>query len=66
MFWQIFYLVPFYGTDVLDFQEFEILEAVDAICIIFLTVPMAFVVKKLKPIAAMTPGFCFCKLLHGL
>lgn len=59
MFWQIFYLVPQYGIAVLDFQEFELLEAVDAICIIFLTVPMAFMVKKWKPIAAMSLGFIF-------
>ena len=57
MFWQIFYLVPFYGTDVLDFQKFEILEAVDAACILLLTVPIAMVVKRLKPIPAMTIGF---------
>ncbi len=59
MFWQIFYLLPFYGTDVLNFQKFEILETIDAICIIFLTVPMAALVKKLKPITAMTLGFVF-------
>jgi dipeptide/tripeptide permease len=59
MFWQIFYLVPQYGIKVLDFHKFELLEAVDAICIIFLTVPMAFVVKKWKPIAAMSLGFVF-------
>jgi hypothetical protein len=59
MFWQIFYLVPQYGITVLDFHQFELLEAVDAICIIFLTVPMAFIVKKWKPIAAMTLGFIF-------
>jgi proton-dependent oligopeptide transporter, POT family len=57
MFWQIFYLLPFYGTDVLNFQKFEILETIDAACIIFLTVPMAALVKKLKPITAMTLGF---------
>ena len=59
MFWQIFYLVPQYGIKVLDFHKFELLEAVDAICIIFLTVPMAFIVKKWKPIAAMSLGFVF-------
>lgn len=57
MFWQIFYLVPFYGTKVLAFENFELLETVDAFCIIFLTVPMALAVKKWKPIAAMTLGF---------
>jgi dipeptide/tripeptide permease len=59
MFWQIFYLVPQYGVSVLDFHKFELLEAVDAICIIFLTVPMASLVKKWKPISAMTLGFVF-------
>jgi MFS family permease len=57
MFWQIFLLVPQYGIDVLNFSRFEILEAVDAICIIFLTVPIAFIVKKMKPISAMSLGF---------
>jgi len=59
MFWQIFYLVPQYGTDVLNFHRFEILEAVDAICILFLTVPIAFIVRKVKPISAMTLAFVF-------
>lgn len=59
MFWQIFYLVPFYGTEILGFEDFELLETVDAICIIVLTVPMAAVVKKLKPITAMSLGFLF-------
>lgn len=57
MFWQIFYLVPFYGTDILNFNEFELLETVDAFCIIFLTVPMTALVSKWKPITAMTLGF---------
>lgn len=62
MFWQIFYLMPFYATDVLNFQSFEILETVDALCIIFLTVPMAALVKTWKPITAMTLGFVFASL----
>jgi proton-dependent oligopeptide transporter, POT family len=56
MFWQIFYLLPFYGTDVLHFEEFEILETVDAVGVIILTVPMAALVRTWKPIAAMTLG----------
>ena len=56
MFWQIFYLLPFYGTDVLHFEHFEILETVDAACILFLTIPMAALVGKWKPIPAMTLG----------
>jgi proton-dependent oligopeptide transporter, POT family len=56
MFWQIFYLLPFYGTDVLNFQDFELLETIDAVGIIILTIPMAALVKKWKPMAAMTLG----------
>ncbi|MEO5975673.1 MAG: MFS transporter [Chryseolinea sp.] len=56
MFWQTFYLLPFYIVDVLHFEKFELLETVDAFCIIFFTVPMAAVVKNWKPITAMTAG----------
>ena len=62
MFWQIFYSFPFYVTDVLKFQDFELLETVDAFCIIFLTVPMTALVKKWKPITAMTLGFIIASL----
>lgn len=57
MFWHVFYLLPKYGTDVLNFERFELLETVDAACIIFLTVPMAALVKSWKPFSAMTIGF---------
>lgn len=57
MFWQIFYSFPFYVKDVLMFEDFELLETVDAIAIIFLTVPMAALVKNWKPFTAMTTGF---------
>jgi POT family proton-dependent oligopeptide transporter len=59
MFWQIFYLMPFYGTDIIHFENFEFLEALDAFCIILLTVPMTALVRKWKPITAMTLGFIF-------
>jgi proton-dependent oligopeptide transporter, POT family len=59
MFWQIFLLLPFYGTDVLNFSQFEVLESIDAFCIILLTVPMTALARKLKPITAMTLGFIF-------
>jgi POT family proton-dependent oligopeptide transporter len=59
MFWQIFYLIPFYAPKVLNFTAFEWFETVDAACIIFLTVPMAALVKEWKPITAMTLGFIF-------
>ena len=62
MFWQIFYLLPFYATDVLHFEDFELLETIDAWGIIILTVPMAALVKKWKPIRAMTLGFIFASL----
>jgi dipeptide/tripeptide permease len=62
MFWQIFYLLPFYATDVLKFAQFEILESVDAWCIIFFSVFMASVFKKWRPFTAMTVGFIIASL----
>jgi dipeptide/tripeptide permease len=62
MFWQIYYLMPFYATEVLHYSRFEVLETVDAICIIFLTIPMAALVKSWKPITAMTLGFLFATM----
>ena len=62
MFWQIFYSFPFYVKDVLAFSDFELLETVDAICIIFLTVPVAGLVKKWKPFSAMSLGFLIASL----
>jgi dipeptide/tripeptide permease len=62
MFWQIFYLLPFYATEYLKFEDFELLETIDAFGIIFLTVPMAALVKKWKPIRAMTLGFILASL----
>jgi proton-dependent oligopeptide transporter, POT family len=59
MFWQVFFLLPFYGTDVLNFERFEILETIDALCIILLTIPVTALVKKLRPIQAMILGFAF-------
>ena len=57
MFWQIFYLLPFYATDVLHFAQFELLETIDAWCIIFFSVLMASLFKKWKPFSAMMLGF---------
>lgn len=62
MFWQIFYLLPFYATEYLHFEDFELLETIDAWGIIVLTVPMAALVKKWKPIRAMTLGFILASL----
>lgn len=57
MFWQIFYSFPFYVIDVLKFEQFEILETVDAWTIILVTVPVTAMTKRLRPITAMTIGF---------
>jgi dipeptide/tripeptide permease len=62
MFWQIFYLLPFYATEYLHFEDFELLETIDAWGIIVLTVPMAALVKNWKPIRAMTLGFILASL----
>ena len=59
MFWQIYWLLPFYSTDILHYEKYELLLTVDAVCIIFLTVPMSELVKTWKPITAMTLGFAF-------
>jgi proton-dependent oligopeptide transporter, POT family len=57
MFWQIFYLLPFYSTEVLAYEKFEFLETVDAICIIVFSPIMAAVLKNWKPFNAMITGF---------
>jgi dipeptide/tripeptide permease len=57
MFWHIFYALPFYVRDVLQFGKFEIIETVDAWTIILVTVPAAAIAKRLSPLAAMTTGF---------
>ena len=62
MFWQIFYLIPFYSTDVLHFEQYEILETVDAWCIIFFSVLVAAVFKKWKPFTAIVVGFLIASL----
>jgi POT family proton-dependent oligopeptide transporter len=62
MFWQIFYAFPFYVKDVLLFSDFELLEIVDAVAIIFLTVPMAALVKRWKPLTAMSTGVLIASL----
>jgi POT family proton-dependent oligopeptide transporter len=57
MFWQIFYALPFYVTDVLKIDRFELLETVDALGIIFLSVPATALMKRVRPIRAMAGGF---------
>ena len=57
MFWQVFYALPFYVTDILKIERFELLETVDALGIIFLSVPATALMKKVRPIRAMAGGF---------
>ncbi|MBS1680461.1 MAG: MFS transporter [Bacteroidetes bacterium] len=57
MFWQIFYLLPFYATEVLRYENFEILESLDAMAVIIMTVPMGVLLKNWKPIYPMVIGF---------
>jgi POT family proton-dependent oligopeptide transporter len=57
MFWQIFYSLPFYLTEALKFERFELIETVDAWTLIALTVPIAAFVRKWRPILAMSAGF---------
>jgi POT family proton-dependent oligopeptide transporter len=62
IFWQIFFLLPFYATEVLNFQQFEILETVDAWCIIVFSLVVTAVAKNLKPFTAMTTGILLASL----
>ncbi|HEX9637448.1 MAG TPA: MFS transporter [Acidobacteriota bacterium] len=57
MFWQIFYSLPFYLKEVLDFERFELIETVDAWSIIVLSVPITAAMRRWLPIRAMSVGF---------
>ena len=57
MFWHIFYALPFYTKDYLHFEQFEILETVDAWTLILVTVPLTALAKRLPPLTAMVIGF---------
>lgn len=62
MFWQVYFLLPFYALDVLHFEQFEILETVGAWTIILVTVPITALVLRWKPFTAMTVGFILASL----
>jgi len=62
IFWQIFYLLPFYATEVLKYERFEILESLDALAVIILTVPMGALLKNWKPFYVMILGFALASL----
>jgi len=62
MFWQIFYLFPFYVKDVLHYEAFEFLETVDAFTLIIITVPVTALAAKMKPVSAIVIGFAISSL----
>jgi POT family proton-dependent oligopeptide transporter len=62
IFWQLYFLLPFYSLEVLHFEQFEILETVDAWTIILVTVPISALVIKWKPFTAMTLGILLASL----
>ncbi len=57
MFWQIFVSLPFYLREALKFERFELIETVDAWTLILLTVAISALVRRWRPIRAMTAGF---------
>lgn len=62
MFWQIFYLIPVYATDVLQYGKFEFLESVDAWFIIFFSLFMGTVFSKWRVFTALIFGFVVSSL----
>jgi proton-dependent oligopeptide transporter, POT family len=57
MFWHVFYALPFYVKDFLKYPHFEVIETVDAMTIIVVTIPVTAIAKRLKPLSAMVLGF---------
>ncbi|MFZ1081367.1 MAG: MFS transporter [Candidatus Kryptoniota bacterium] len=58
IFWQIFVIVPFYLTDFISRNApFELIESVDAWCIIFLQVIVNRMTKKMPPVTAIVISF---------
>lgn len=69
MFWHIFYALPFYVKDYLQYSRFEIIETVDAAVIIIVTIPVTFLVRRMQPLAAMVLGLALatiCWFVMGL
>jgi dipeptide/tripeptide permease len=63
IFWQIFVIIPFYLTDFISKNApFEIIESVDAWCIIFLQVIVNRLTKKMPPITAIVVSFLIASL----
>ena len=57
MFWHVFYALPFYVKDFLKYPRFEVIETVDAMTIIVVTIPATALARRLKPLSAMVLGF---------
>jgi dipeptide/tripeptide permease len=57
MFWHVFYALPFYVKDFLKYPRFEVIETVDAMTIIVVTIPATALAKRLQPLSAMVLGF---------
>src|SRR5689334_17226884 len=62
MFWHIFYALPFYVKDYLQYSKFEIIETVDAWTIILVTIPATIVARRLQPLSAMVLGLALATL----
>ena len=68
MFWHIFYALPFYVKDFLQFPRFEIIETVDAWTIILVTIPATALARRMTPLGAMVLGLALataCWFLMG-
>ena len=69
MFWHIFYALPFYVKDYLQYSRFEIIETVDAWTIILVTIPATLLARRLQPLSAMVLGLALattCWFVMGL
>ena len=56
MFWQVYDLFPFYVRDVLKVERFELIGSLESFSVIFLTVPVAALMKKVRAVPQMTLG----------
>ncbi len=69
MFWHIFYALPFYAKDFLDFSRFEIMETIDAWTIILVTIPAAALARRMQPLSSMVLGLALatsCWFVMGM
>ncbi len=57
MFWHVFYALPFYVKDFLEYPRFEVIETVGAMTIIVVTIPATALARRLRPLSAMVLGF---------